>query len=165
MWGIVSYWNQSPGALETYCLHFWQGPIYFHFLEPVYQESFPASYRRIDLKTQIKCYRWVKKVFVDLQKSLFFEKWHFSADVWDEALEILTENPLAATSAEENQVLSRSDDPENTKTLQTSDESCRYFMQLCRILWSYKHWRLFKHKIAFRYYAIKKQACWKLATF
>lgn len=57
----------------------------------------------------------------------------------DGALDILTENPLAATSAEENQVLSRSDDSENTKTLQTSDESCRYFVQLCQILWSYKH--------------------------
>lgn len=45
------------------------------------------------------------------------------------ALEILTENPLAATSAEGKPVLSRSNDPENPKKnmLQTSDGGLQIF--------------------------------------
>lgn len=132
----------------------------------------PGAFRHLKeeviWKLKWKYYRWLKRNCVCGPSEIpLLWKVTFSCQCLrsvDGALDILTENPLAATSAEENQVLSRRDDPENRKTLQTSDESCRYFVQLCQILWSYKHWRLSKHKSAFRYYTIK-QACWKLGTF
>lgn len=105
--------------------------------------------------TNEKRYRWLKRECVCgpseitlLWKVTFFCRCLRSVD-W--ALEILTENPLAATSAEENWALWRSDDPENTKTLPTSVESCRYFVELCQILCSHKHRRMLKHKSAFRH--------------
>lgn len=78
----------------------------------------------------------------------------------DAALGILTENPLAATSAEENRALSRSDDPKNAKTLPASVESCRYFVELCRIYVESQQPTTVQTEnssnSAFRYYTIMK---------
>lgn len=105
----------TRGPLRGLAFTSWQGPIYFHFLEPIYQEhkAFRHLKKTIDLKTQIKTGGWEESVLVNNRSEItLFLKSNIFLPLFKKRRWSFRD---AVTSAGENKVLSCIDDLKTQK--------------------------------------------------